>query len=326
MASLDEDEKEDSVKSSVIYYEDVKNSRDIQIAYILQHIQRIPAHLSFATANSNGIKTSLVDLVKIAFSERYDSRYDEVMLYAPGRYIPYNFELMDLLCEVRTFNSAGLKDKMKSRECKNDEYDFKEIADYKIGDLSTDPKFAGSYAILRLIKRSFSYMSIINLKWNHLKIVMDYSTVENREGIVMWFSTLLNKTTNLHRKILVIDLYSDTRKPKELNNFIILCKGEYECTDETNYLRSISTAGLTRNAKLMVLCNGYLHGMKSGVKRSICNMLNISDKFEIKEHICKFQSSCILSDLEVKSIFLFLKFITPQGFTFTRTGGTWQAI
>lgn len=320
VTSLDCDDEKAVDTRRIIHFGDTKDSRDMQIAYILQHIQRIPAQLSFATSNLNGITTSLVELVEIAFQQRYFEYYpgyDEDALYIPGRYIPYNPELMDLLCEVRTFNKAGLKDKLAARAVVADEYDFGQIADYVAGNICLYPTTAASYAILRIIKKSFRSGYIIRLEWNHLKIVMDYLNESERRIVMQMFCATAIHITNLHKKILMLALY-DTDEPTEITKFVQLCRGEFKYVNKSLWHSVSSTlridkpnCNLTRNAELLILCNTYTQKYKYAedfyLSSKITKIFNTTDPSELDKCVCEFQKNCELEDAEVVSVLKFIE-------------------
>lgn len=153
MTSLDEE-----TKDVIIYWNDlVKNqfSLEYKTVYILQHIERISAQLSFSASNRNGLSMNLFELVELCKANK-DLKHC----------IPFNYNLRELMGDVIYI--------MNFIESKNRNIDIFHSYDYNLTEAMIDSylRFASSFALLNIDSKQINYHKIMQLDIDQFRIAL----------------------------------------------------------------------------------------------------------------------------------------------------------
>lgn len=285
MTSLDEEEVKVESIPKIIYWDAVikSNSYNITIAYILQHIERIPAQLRFATA---GLIT-LVELVQLYRDHKKSYNY-----------IPYNANLIDLLVEVKKIayyiNEINCYPLSCDEKFVNnvDEYNFDEVLyGVRNPELPYNVKLASSYAILNVIRKKMHLKEIVFLNTNHFRIAIEFIHKQEVFDLACFLKKRNKIIADYTKKIqIIIDFESSNSTESGLINnykdreFLSLKEFQSELQQYCNHL----------NILITIICNYQIQRIR------YYDLPYISFKKNNHKYVCEIINSFIYSKIPLE--------------------------
>lgn len=195
MGSLDEHNV--SVKAFLSFKDVIKQPTEelkwvYGVCFILQSIERIPPQLSYATSNLNFIKTSLIELVEMCLNYSI--------------YMPYNFELTDLILEVKQFMDDLMFIKRRNKTERKlafseHEYDLNEVRNYT-SHKGFNPKTLTSFNILNVIYCKVQLKRVLHLEIRDFRKLLKTMCHHDKMNLVDYIVSNLDKTTDIQRKLI----------------------------------------------------------------------------------------------------------------------------